>query len=550
MRSKLGLAVLALAAATAGAARAADNPNELCAGCHDKGQKMAGLAHAGVACIQCHLKHDDYPHPAKKVAKPTCASCHVSAGADYTSGAHGQAAAHGNQAAPDCSSCHGAAHEVQTPHGSAFRKAIPETCGMCHSDIAEKYKTSVHGLAVEKGEMNSAVCTDCHGEHLILDKKNAQSPVNVRNQRETCGQCHGNVRLARRFGLPEDRITTFDASFHGLAAKGGEQTLAGCASCHGIHDILPSTDAKSAVNAKNLPQTCGKCHPGAGTRFILGPIHVTEETAKETPINGWVRRFYLLVIPLTIGLMLLHNGGDWLRKLSSFSRDNRGARLFATPGEVRMLRFERICHALLASSFIVLGWTGFALKFPDHWWAMPLLYGEPEMHLRRNIHRAAAVAMIITSVMHFVALFMNRELRHHWTELIPKLRDIPDAVRTMMYNMGLRSEKPELPAHSYAEKVEYWAVVWGTIIMVITGLLLWNNSWALKMMPKWVLDVSTTAHWYEAVLASLAIVVWHFYSVIFDPEVYPMDTAWLTGRSPRKREHESESDAEAEPGAR
>ena len=100
----------------------------------------------------------------------------------------------------------------------------------------------------------------------------------------------------------------------------------------------------------------------------------------------------------------------------------------------------------------------------------------------------------------------------------------------------LKDKKPVLPHHSYIEKAEYWAVVWGTIVMVITGVMLWLNNWTLQFLPKWVIDIATSVHWYEAVLASLAIVVWHFYSVMFDPDVYPLDTAWLTGKSPRRRE--------------
>lgn len=82
--------------------------------------------------------------------------------------------------------------------------------------------------------------------------------------------------------------------------------------------------------------------------------------------------------------------------------------------------------------------------------------------------------------------------------------------------------------------------------MVATGILLWANNWSLQFLPKWVLDACTSVHWFEAVLASLAIVVWHFYSVMFDPDVYPLDTAWLTGRSPRKRHHGDRQETEME----
>ena len=516
------------------AAQAPDN--SVCDGCHDIGKKLAGTVHANNACSSCHEKHEDYPHPAG-IAKPKCESCHTQMAADYQRGVHGQAVAKGNAGAPECSTCHGAAHEVKLPSAPAFRSSVPDTCGMCHSDIAEQYKSSIHGQAVAQGNMSAAVCSDCHGEHAIISKMNEASPVNARNIRETCGQCHGNVALSRRLGLPTDRLTTFDSSFHGLASAGGAQTVANCASCHGVHNILPSTDAKSMVNAKNLPQTCGKCHPGAGTRFAIGPVHMSEGSVKEPPAIRYVRTFYLLIIPGTIGLMLIHNFGDWIRKLRRFHRTGPMSRVVVPSEEVRMLPFERVQHALLAISFIALAWSGLALKYPDAFWAKPLLAGE-NIGLRRNIHRIAAVVMTIVSFMHFFALIFSKRLREHWYGMIPTLRDAKDGMAAMAYNLGLRNERPKLSSHSYIEKAEYWAVVWGTIVMVITGSLLWFNNWSLTFLPKSVLDVAVAVHWYEAVLASLAILVWHFYSVIFDPDVYPMDTAWLVGKSPRARDEE------------
>jgi hypothetical protein len=79
--------------------------------------------------------------------------------------------------------------------------------------------------------------------------------------------------------------------------------------------------------------------------------------------------------------------------------------------------------------------------------------------------------------------------------------------------------------------------VWGTIVMAITGVLLWLNDWILAHLPHpaTILDVSTAIHFYEAILATAAIVIWHFYAVIFDPEVYPVKWTFLTGRAP---EHE------------
>lgn len=523
-------------AAAASPARGADN--SVCTACHDdQGAKLGKSAHATVACASCHVQHDEYPHPAN-VPKPVCSQCHQGQEADYERGVHGQAVKNGNAAAPDCGMCHGTAHELQRPKSAEFREKVPETCGMCHSEVAAQFGKSVHGQALAKGITQAPICTDCHGEHSILAPSNAASSVNAGNIRDTCGNCHGNVELSRRFNLPADRVVSFDASFHGLAAKEGNQTVANCASCHGVHNILPSSDPQSKTNPKNLAATCGKCHQGAGRRFAISQVHIAQG-GKEAPAMRWVQQFYLLAIPLTIGLMLLHNGGDWVRKLlrlrgsGSAAHRPRGDGLPGRPN-VRMLPFERVEHALLVLSFVTLAWTGFALKFSDQWWARPSMLRDG--NLRSIVHRIAAVVFVAVTLAHAISLIANRRLRRHWKELFPKVQDAREALANFSYNVGLRSAPPGRSAHSYIEKAEYWAVVWGAGVMIVTGFMLWGNNLMLALFPKLWLDVATSVHFYEALLATLAIVVWHFYTVIFDPDVYPMDTAWLTGVSVKEPE--------------
>jgi len=541
LRAGLAACILLAIWAAGATCLAQDSASAACASCHDVGQKMAGLAHASVGCATCHVKHEEYPHPAG-IPKPVCGGCHPQVAAEHARGIHGQEIRKGNSAAPECNTCHGAAHEVQNTHTEKFRAAVPETCGMCHSDVATAFQASVHGQAVAHGVAQAPVCTDCHGEHSILPPSNVASPVNSRNIRDTCGACHGDVRLARRFGMPADRLVSFDASYHGLAAKAGSQTVANCASCHGVHNILPSSDPRSTTNAKNLAATCGRCHPGAGKRFTIGPVHLTEART-ETAAVGWVRRFYLWVIPITIGLMLLHNAGDWARKLYRLrlSRTAHRSRTAAAEPQFRMFGFERLQHALLAISFLTLVWSGFALKFPDQWWARPMLLWESRGSVRSMVHRIAAVVFMAVAMMHVISLVSSVRLRRHWKGLAPKAQDIREGMGTFAYNLGIISERPALAEHTYMEKAEYWAVVWGAVVMILSGVTLWANDFALEWLPKSVLDVATSVHFYEAVLATLAILVWHFYSVIFDPDVYPLDTAALTGFSTRPRDTESET---------
>jgi cytochrome b subunit of formate dehydrogenase len=251
----------------------------------------------------------------------------------------------------------------------------------------------------------------------------------------------------------------------------------------------------------------------------------------------WVRWFYWAVIPLTIGFMFLHNFGDWLHKLRRLRFEKTVAApetAEPSPPVLRTLPFERIEHAVLGVSFVILAWTGFALKYPDHWWASPALLWENSHSVRGMIHRAASVVFMSAALAHILSLIISKPLRDHWRCLWPRFSDLHEATSNFAYNIGLRKQFPGRSSHSYVEKAEYWALVWGSLVMAGSGIPLWGNNFMLRWMPKVVLDIATSVHFYEAVLATLAILVWHFYFVVFDPDVYPMDTAWLTGKTPRK----------------
>jgi cytochrome b subunit of formate dehydrogenase len=551
---RIGLSVWVIAIAVAWPIRAQGPKEPVCASCHDEGKKLKNSAHASVDCATCHARHEEYPHPTD-IPKTVCATCHQKVAQDYSQSAHAQAAKQGNASAPDCAVCHGNAHEVVITTSAEFRKSVPDTCGMCHSSIADEYRSSVHGQAVARGVVEAPVCTTCHGEHAILKPQDAASLVSLRNIPATCAQCHGNVRLSSRFGLPPDRVLSFQASYHGMALKSGSQTVANCSSCHGVHNIFPSSDSRSTINPKNLPATCGKCHLGAGTRFALGPIHELPGGA-EPKVVGWARAFYLVTIPLFVGLMFLHNLGDWMRKLAQL-RSPRAPRALSvvtlgrmddtSPGEFRMFGFERLEHFLLLISFVVLAWTGFALTYPEGWWARPLLAWESSWPVRGTVHRVAAIVFMVVAGMHLLSLMVSGKLRRHWQELWPGISDIKEGLQNFAYNLGLRKLRPRLSPHGYVEKAEYWAVVWGAVVMILTGLMLWANKSTLKWLPKSFSDLATAVHFYEAVLAGLAIVVWHLYSVMFDPEVYPMETAWLTGRSVKRKRPEQVETSESDP---
>ncbi len=137
--------------------------------------------------------------------------------------------------------------------------------------------------------------------------------------------------------------------------------------------------------------------------------------------------------------------------------------------------------------------------------------------------------MTLAAVYHLIYLFGTHRGRTQFRLMQPCRRDVSEAWDMMAFNLGLRLHRPRFHHFSYIEKLEYWAVVWGTAVMAGTGFIMWSQTEVLKRWPLVVIDLATVVHYYEAWLATLAILVWHFYSVIFRPDIYPMSLVWLTG---------------------
>lgn len=444
----------------------------------------------------------------------TCLSCHGQK-IDFKKSVHG-----GNS----CISCHVEAAEI--PHPA---KLSSVQCGVCHEEVRAVYERSVHGQAARAGIRESPVCTDCHGEHIIRAVKDPASSAYVGAITKTCVGCHESEKIAVKFHLPTNRFKTYRDSYHGLAATGGDLHVANCASCHGWHDILPSTDPASSVHIENIPKTCGKCHSGVESRRWSGKIHA-DTKEDEHFIVFFVRIFYLLLIPIILGVMFLHNAADFLTKMLS-SRSTWGEE---ESEALRMNLNERIQHGVLTLSFCILAYSGFALKFPGAWWGTPLLHLGGEA-ARKSVHRWTALVFAVLSLYHILYMIFNRRgrfiLRYR---LMPKVRDFLDAVKMTVFNFGLSKARPRLPYPSYIEKAEYWALFWGSFIMMATGALLVFNDYTLRTFPLWVSKAATMVHFYEAILACLSILVWHFYWSVFDPAVYPVNWSWISGKIKRK----------------
>lgn len=545
---------------------------EGCIACHeDEGEAYTIHGRAAHAeddeiptCSDCHGDHDILPSSAKLSRThplnlpQTCGKCHSDLDLIerhrirtdhpvdiYESSIHGSAIKNGDLAAASCNDCHsgeGTAHKIYSqghPNSSINHFNIPDTCGKCHEEVTRDYWFGIHGELVKRGDANSPVCTNCHGEHGIISPKDPRSPVSrARLAEATCTLCHASITLTERYGISTGRRPTFIDNYHGLKTKAGDLEVANCASCHGVHLILSSSDPESRVNPNNLDSTCGECHPGITAELAATPIHGFVEGVEKNKVAELVKIVYILAIVLIIGLMALHWIIDILRQISNVMKKPQVRRMWAD---------EVWQHTLLMVSFTVLVITGFALRYGDSWFASFMFGWDHGFTVRGIIHRVAAVVMSVASLWHMLYL-ISRRGRRFLKDMLPNFDDFRQFVQRIMYNLGLAKKEPRFRRFSYVEKAEYWALVWGNMVMIITGFLLWFDNFFVGILPKGFLEVALVIHFYEAILATLAILIWHLYSTVFNPHVYPMNPSWLTGKMPRDMFEHEHADAEPEEG--
>jgi cytochrome b subunit of formate dehydrogenase len=180
------------------------------------------------------------------------------------------------------------------------------------------------------------------------------------------------------------------------------------------------------------------------------------------------------------------------------------------------LRFnlaQRLEHWVMVISFTALALTGLPQKFAGDGWAETMIAWMGGIETVRVLHHAAAIILVLVGIYHGVSLMYKAIVeRARWT-MYPQLQDVFDAIHAVLYNLGMRKEAPRYDHFSFDEKFEYWALVWGTLIMALTGFMLWNPIIASHFVSGDVIPAAKAAHGAEAILAVLAVLVWHVYNV-------------------------------------
>ncbi len=197
---------------------------------------------------------------------------------------------------------------------------------------------------------------------------------------------------------------------------------------------------------------------------------------------------------------------------------------------------QRIEHWLLFASFTTLALTGLPQKYPLVGVSDFMIAFMGGIEVVRIIHRIAATIFLLESVYHLVVVGYKLIVMRMKATMLPGFGDVTEAIQSLLYNVGIRKELPKAGRYNFAEKLEYWALVWGLLMMGLTGFILWNPIFTTQALPGEFIPAAKSAHGNEAVLAVLAILIWHFYSVHLRHWNWSMFNGGLT-RNEMEKEH-------------
>jgi cytochrome b subunit of formate dehydrogenase len=197
---------------------------------------------------------------------------------------------------------------------------------------------------------------------------------------------------------------------------------------------------------------------------------------------------------------------------------NAAQRLRARPdGSRYVIRFnpgQRAEHLILLISFTVLGMTGLAQTYYDTAIGAFILNALGGITGTREVHHVAAFVFGAQSIYHTIVFLNDIFVYRHVSRMFPEWKDVADVIDMLKLNLGLTNKHPRFDRYNFEEKAEYWALVWGTVVMGITGVMQWFPVQVTSILPGWMIPVARAFHRWEAILAVLAIATWHSYHAV------------------------------------
>ena len=544
-------------------------PNERCLTCHGdenhksdvrddgtpvdiyvKHEELGASVHGDHRCTDCHVTIDRVPHRVAPKVAVGCVECHeqtlrqrkaepngdierlevVNTQIDaYMDSIHALPnkidQARTNATCYDCHEAHNVG-ELGSIQRKEKRLKNPEVCGRCHEKELEEYRGSDHGKAVlEKGESESAVCSDCHTTHDIASP---ETDAAKRAITKNCGDCH------------EDAQRTYFESYHGQVHRLGYTNTAKCHDCHGSHGVKGADDPTSEIHANNRLENCQVCHKEANDNFLEFAPHGDPDDRENYPWLWSAKRFMQALIFAVMAFFWVHVLLWLYREVVDRFQGKGFIEDLDRTDVVYYRRFPAVwrwIHGLFAVSTMTLILTGTTLLFSHTDWAKAVVVFLGGVEMEGIIHRTAAVIWLAIFLAHLAIALINiwrKRDTFEWfsgTSMLPNWKDAEDLRDMFKWFFG-RGPRPKFCHWTYWQKFDYWAPFWGAAVIGSSGLVLFMPEKTALFLPGWVFNIATLIHAEEALLAAIFLNSVHFFNVHFRPERFPMSTTIFTGAIP------------------
>lgn len=527
-------------------------------------------AHARIACTDCHNPAEVSVIPHEPTSPVNCTQmCHLRDPAGLE-----RRFSHASVEDALNRSIHNfeTFAELEFEHGPLLNEG-QSYCLYCHDEPLFRDPEEIITTLDLSGPHAFDRCDGCHTEYMPVDARYYVRHITARLRTarpplelvQTCSVCHSDKRIREQYDL-QDASVRYTSTYHGKAALLGSDDTADCINCHiwpgeDSHLIRSQADPASITHPTNKADSCRtpNCHPGADKQFGQASVHLDLPSLGSWEIALAV--FFFVFTLLTFGPSLVITVLELFQVVvgrhvpEEAPMKRLTMRVLSTKeGRRKLRRFsrtQRIEHWLLALVFGTLVLTGFPMKFASHEWARYVIEGLGGLHVARVLHHWAGVVLFAGFILHLL-LAVGRTVRgglarqpdgsrygviRALTEMpmVVTIRDLRKSAELMAYLLFLKRKPPTWGRFTIDQKFEYVGVFWGTMLLGVTGFMLWDAAFFSHYISGRAFNLALIAHTYEAFLAVIHVGILHICHVVFAPDVFPFSPATLTGTTPVTR---------------
>ena len=202
---------------------------------------------------------------------------------------------------------------------------------------------------------------------------------------------------------------------------------------------------------------------------------------------------------------------------------------------VRFSPLARFEHLAVLVLFVALLVTGLPQKWPALEASRSVIDSVGGIHAARYLHRICGIVFSLLLVVHLARVIVGVITRRMQPTMLISAQDFRDTVGSLRYYLGYADSPPRVGRYDYRQKFEYWGMIFGSLVMVVSGFVLYYPIFFSRLLPAEVIPACKVMHSQEAMLALSIVIVWHMYDTHLNPDVFPFDPSIFTGKMSKER---------------